>query len=91
MLGLHGSTQAFCSCSWRAQLPQGKWGRSFLTGDRTHVSCVRRQDLNHWTTREVPPTPLSKSRMLRELVKLLFFVVLICKLGVIMTMHLTGL
>ena len=30
------------------------WDLSFLTGDRTHVPCIGRQILYHWTTREVP-------------------------------------
>ena len=28
---------------------------SSRTRDRTHVPCIGRQILNHWTTREVPP------------------------------------
>ena len=28
----------------------------FLARDQTHVPCIRRQILNHWTTREVPTT-----------------------------------
>ena len=27
-----------------------------LARDQTHVPCIRRQILNHWTTREVPTT-----------------------------------
>ena len=30
------------------------WDLSFLTRDRTHVPCVGRWILNHWTNREVP-------------------------------------
>ena len=30
------------------------WDLSSLTGDQTHVPCIARQILNHWTTREVP-------------------------------------
>ena len=29
------------------------WDLSFLTRDGTHNPCIRRQSLNHWTTREV--------------------------------------
>ena len=31
------------------------WDLNSLTRDWTHVPCIRRQILNHWTTREVPP------------------------------------
>ena len=30
------------------------WDLSSLTRDWTHVPCIARQILNHWTTREVP-------------------------------------
>ena len=30
------------------------WNLSSLIRDRTHVPCMARQILNHWTTREVP-------------------------------------
>ena len=33
--------------------PQGMWDLSSLTRDRTHTSCIGRQTLNHWATREV--------------------------------------
>ena len=33
---------------------QGIWGLSSLTKDQTHIPCVGRQSLNHWTAREVP-------------------------------------
>ena len=29
------------------------WDLSFLSRDQTHVPCIGRQILNHWTTREV--------------------------------------
>ena len=29
-------------------------GLSFLARDRTHIPCIGRQILNHWTTREIP-------------------------------------
>ena len=40
------------SCGAWASLPRGMWDLSSLTKDRTHVLCIRRQILNHWTTRE---------------------------------------
>ena len=30
------------------------WDLSSLTRGQTHVPCIRRQILNHWTTREAP-------------------------------------
>ena len=42
---------SLCSCStWALYLQQAG-----LVGDQTRVPCIRRQILNHWTTREVPP------------------------------------
>ena len=41
------------SCNTQVQLPQGRWDLSTLTRDQTQVSCIRRQVLNLWTTREV--------------------------------------
>ena len=38
----------------QAQLPGGLWDLSFQTRDQTHIPCIARQILNHWTTREVP-------------------------------------
>ena len=35
--------------------PQGMWDLSSPTKDRTCTPCIRRQSLNHWTAREVPP------------------------------------
>ena len=43
-----------CSCGMWAYLPHGMWDVSFLTRDQTHVPCIGRQILNHWSTREVP-------------------------------------
>ena len=37
-----------------ASLPCGMWDLSFLTTDWTCLSCIGRQILNHWTTREIP-------------------------------------
>ena len=39
-----------CSCGLVAC---GLWDLSSLTRDRTHVPCVERQILSHWTTREI--------------------------------------
>ena len=44
---------AFSSCGMWAWLPLGKWDLSSLPKDWTYVSCIGRQILNHWTTREV--------------------------------------
>ena len=30
------------------------WDLSSPTKDQTHIPCIGRQSLNHWTTREVP-------------------------------------
>ena len=43
----------FSSCGPWAWLPDGMWDLSSLTKDRTHVPCIGRQILNHWTTSEV--------------------------------------
>ena len=42
------------SCIVRAQLPRGVWDLSTPTRDQTHIPCIGRWILNHWTTREVP-------------------------------------
>ena len=42
------------SCGMRAQLPHGMWDLSSLTRDRTHIPCIGRWILYHWTTRKVP-------------------------------------
>ena len=55
----------FCCCArilvvvhrfWNtcAQLPHGMWDLGSLTRDWTHVPCIAKQILNHWTMREVP-------------------------------------
>ena len=41
-------------CSVWVQLPHGMWDLNSLIRNRTCVSCIERQTLNHWTTREVP-------------------------------------
>ena len=38
--------------------PHGMWGLSSPTRDRTHIPCIGRQSLNHWTARKFPQTPL---------------------------------
>ena len=35
------------------------WDRNSLSRGRTHVPCIARQILNHWTTKEVPFSCLS--------------------------------
>ena len=42
------------SCGMRAYLPRGMWNLSSPTRDRTHVPCIGRRILYHWTTRQVP-------------------------------------
>ena len=37
-----------------AQFPSGLWDLSSPNRDQTHIPCIGRQILNHWTTREVP-------------------------------------
>ena len=39
---------------WNLSSPNGVWDLSSPTRDQTHVPCIGRQILNHWTTREVP-------------------------------------
>ena len=34
--------------------PWGMWNLSFLIRDQICLPCIERQNLNHWTTREVP-------------------------------------
>ena len=42
------------SCGTRAKLLRSIWDLSSQTRDQTFIPCIRRQILNHWTTREVP-------------------------------------
>ena len=35
------------------------WDLSFLTRDGTHVPCIARWVINHWTSRKVPSCSLS--------------------------------
>ena len=44
------------SCGTQAL--RGMWDLSSPTRDQTGISCIRRQILNHWTTRESPPSHL---------------------------------
>ena len=44
------------SCGSQAQLPRGMWDLSSPTRHPTRVPCMGRRTLNHWTTREVPPS-----------------------------------
>ena len=48
------AVQGLSSCSTQAELLCGISDLSSLTRDRTHVLCIVRQILNHWTVREVP-------------------------------------
>ena len=48
------SEHVVCFVVARAKLPQGMWDLSSLARDGTHILCLERQILNHWTTREVP-------------------------------------
>ena len=41
------------TCSAQAQLLHDMWNLSSPTRDRTHIPCIARKILNHWTTREV--------------------------------------
>ena len=47
----------FVFCPW------GMWDLSFLTRDWTCTSCIERQNLNHWTTREVLPSLFKKCQV----------------------------
>ena len=44
---------AFSSWGMLASLPLSMWDLGSLIRDRTHVVCIGRQILNHWSTREV--------------------------------------
>ena len=43
-------------CGMPALLSCGMWDLSSLTRDQTHIPCIVRWILYHWTTREVPYT-----------------------------------
>ena len=49
-----------CAPSRSAQAQQfshgDMWDLSSRIRDQTHIPCIARQILNHWATREVPPT-----------------------------------
>ena len=42
------------SCGAGTYLLRDLWDFSSLTRNQTQVTCIARQILNHWTTREVP-------------------------------------
>jgi len=42
------------SCSAWASLSHSMWDLSSPVRDQTHIPCIGRQILNHWTTKEVP-------------------------------------
>ena len=46
-------TRRLSSCGSRAQLLRGMWDLSSPTRDQTHIPCIGRRILNHWTTREL--------------------------------------
>ena len=48
-------TWAHFSCGAWALLLQGMWDLNSMTRERTHIPCIGRWILNHWTTRKVPP------------------------------------
>ena len=44
----------YCFCSvFSVFWQQGIWDLSYPTRNRTHTPCIGRQNLNHWTSREV--------------------------------------
>ena len=51
-LGLGCSMQDL-DCDAQAWLPLNLWNLSSPTRDQTHIPCVARWVLNHWTSREV--------------------------------------
>ena len=58
----HGLPRGFSSCGSRAYLPGGVWNLGSSVRNQTHVPCIARLILNHWTTREVPGYPFLNSR-----------------------------
>ena len=52
------------SCGSRAQLPHGTWDLNSLTRDQSHVPCIARRILSHWTTREILNKSFLKSQNL---------------------------
>ena len=60
----------FSNCSRQAQLLQDMWDLSSLTRDLTHVSCIARQILNHWTSGKTPlyfkPVPSEIRHLFKE-------------------------
>ena len=47
-----------------AQLPHGTWDLNSLTRDQSHVPCIARRILSHWTTREILNKSFLKSQNL---------------------------
>ena len=45
----------------------GKWNLTFLTRDQTHILCIARRILNHWTTREVPANFMFDTFLLKDM------------------------
>ena len=43
--------------------PHGMWDLSSLTRDCDHTTSIRRQSLNHWTTREIPNGSLQMNKL----------------------------
>ena len=61
------AVQGLSSYSTQAELLCGMWDLSSLTRDRTHVLCIARQILNHWTDREVPESLLENQLLMSGL------------------------
>ena len=66
--------RGFSSCGTWAEFPM--YVESSWTRDQTHVPCIGRQILNHWTTRKVTTFLIISSTItLYNLSKLIFFFV----------------
>ena len=50
-----------CSVVCTGLVTPGMRDLGSLTGDQTHIPCIARQFLNHWTTREVSDWPFCNS------------------------------
>ena len=61
------AVQGLSSYSTQAELLCGMWDLSSLTRGRTHVLCIARQILNHWTDREVPESLLENQLLMSGL------------------------
>ena len=51
-----------CLFVYLLAMPLSMWDLGSLTRDGTHVPCIARCILNHWTTREVPVVALNPFR-----------------------------